>query len=175
MKKYTRRHYPLLLTVIFVIAAALSVPRGCVYGSTTDWLPQHIALAETIRAACAEQGTLLPAFLPLGGGSNGFLFSYYGYLRPDILLGCVLRRVPMLFLVIGYMLAGYLASVLLFYRLLLDDGQKEFAAFWGSMLFPHAQAGNVCQLYAVSARGASRGQAQEIRVGDAVSGAHILQ
>lgn len=135
MKTYTRRHYPLLLTVIFVTAAAASVPRGCVYGSTTDWLPQHIALAETIRAACAEQGTLLPAFLPLGGGSNGFLFSYYGYLRPDILLGCVLRRVPMLFLVIGYMLAGYLASVLLFYRLLLDDGQKEFAAFWGSVLF----------------------------------------
>ncbi len=135
MKKYTRRHYPLLLTAIFVIAAAASVPRGCVYGSTTDWLPQHIALAETIRAACAKQGTLLPAFLPLGGGSNGFLFSYYGYLRPDILIGCVLQRVPMLFLVIGYMLAGYLASVLLFYRLLLDDGQKEFAAFWGSVLF----------------------------------------
>ena len=102
MKKYTRRYYPLLLTAIFVIAAAASVPRGCVYGSTTDWLPQHIALAETIRAACAKQGTLLPAFLPLGGGSNGFLFSYYGYLRPDILIGCVLQRVPMLFLVIGY-------------------------------------------------------------------------
>lgn len=135
MRRYTRWHYPLLLTIIFVITAAASVPRGCVYGSTTDWLSQHIALAETIRAACLEQRTLLPAFLPLGGGSNGFLFSYYGYLRPDILLGCVLPEVPMPVLVIGYMLTGYLAAVLLFYRLLLADGHGEFMSFWGSVLF----------------------------------------
>ncbi len=121
--------------LFFLLAAVFSVPQGYIYGSTTDWFSQHAALAETIRNACLEQKTLLPEYLELGGGSNGFLFSYYGYLRPDIVLGCLLPGVPMLFILTAYMLAGYLASVLLFYRLLLADGSKDFLAFWGSVLF----------------------------------------
>lgn len=127
--------YPLLLTLLFLLATGLSVPEGYLYGSTTDWFSQHAALAETIRNACLEQKTLLPEYLELGGGSNGFLFSYYGYLRPDLVLGCLLPGVPMLYILTLYMLAGYLASVLLFYRLLLADGADEFMAFWGSVLF----------------------------------------
>ena len=110
---------PLLLTGLFILLIALSLPSGCVYGSNTDWLSQHAALAETIRNACLEQDTLLPDFLALGGGSNGFQFSYYGYLRPDILIGCLLPSVPMYQILIFYSLAGYLASVLLFYLLLI--------------------------------------------------------
>ena len=109
---------PLLLTGLFILLIALSLPSGCVYGSNTDWLSQHAALAETIRNACLEQNTLLPDFLALGGGSNGFQLSYYGYLRPDILIGCLLPSVPMYQILIFYSLTGYLASVLLFYLLL---------------------------------------------------------
>ncbi len=133
--KWQRWKYPLILAAAFLVTAGLSVPRGYVYGSTTDWFSQHAALAETIRTACLEQKTLLPEYLELGGGSNGFLFSYYGYLRPDILLGCLFADVPMLYLVTAYMLAGYLASVILFYRLLREEEIPEFLAFWGSMLF----------------------------------------
>lgn len=132
---YQRWRYPLLLIIAFVVVVCVSVPGGKVYGSTTDWFSQHVVLAETIRTACIEQGTLLPGYLPLGGGSNGFMFSYYGYLRPDILAGCLFPRVPMLYLVTGYMLLSYLACVLLFYELLLADGSREFMAFWGSVLF----------------------------------------
>ena len=103
MKKFI---CPLLLTGLFFLLILLSVPSGCVYGSATDWLSQHAALAETIRDACLEQKTLLPDFLALGGGSSGFQFSYYGYLRPDILLGCLLPAVPMYQIVIFYSLAG---------------------------------------------------------------------
>ena len=97
MKKFI---CPLLLTGLFFLLILLSVPSSCVYGSATDWLSQHAALAETIRDACLEQKTLLPDFLALGGGSSGFQFSYYGYLRPDILLGCLLPAVPMYQIVI---------------------------------------------------------------------------
>ena len=134
-KRHKRWIYPLLLTVAFLLTVRASVPFGSVYGSTTDWFSQHEALAETIRAECIGQKTLLPSFLPLGGGSNGFMFSYYGYLRPDIVAGCLLPWVSMRYLMTGYLLAVYLVSVLLFYRLLLCDGKDAFMAFWGSMLF----------------------------------------
>ena len=132
MKKFI---CPLLLTGLFFLLILLSVPSGCVYGSATDWLSQHAALAETIRDACLEQKTLLPDFLALGGGSSGFQFSYYGYLRPDILLGCLLPAVPMYQIVILYSLAGYLAGVLLFYLWLRREQLSETNAFLGSLLF----------------------------------------
>ena len=127
--------YPVLLTGLFALLIHLSLPAGCVYGSTTDWLSQHTALAETIRTAMQEQHTLLPAYLPLGGGSNGFQFSYYGYLRPDILIGCLLPAVPMYKIVIAYALGGCLLSVLLFYLLLRRHRLSGFDSFMGSVLF----------------------------------------
>ena len=127
--------YPVLLTGLFILLLQLSLPADCVYGSTTDWLSQHTALSETIRTAMREQHTLLPTWLSLGGGSNGFQFSYYGYLRPDVLIGCLLPSVPMYRIVIAYALGGYLASVLLFYLLLRRHGLSGFDAFMGSVLF----------------------------------------
>ena len=127
--------YPVLLTGLFALLIRLSLPAGCVYGSTTDWLSQHTALAETIRTAMLEQKTLLPTYLSLGGGSNGFQFSYYGYLRPDILLGCLLPAVSMYKIVIAYALGGYLLSVLLFYLLLRRHNLSGFDSFIGSVLF----------------------------------------
>lgn len=123
-KKY---FFPVLLAGLLTIFILLTVPNGYLYGSYTDWLSQHVRLAETIRSACLEQHTLTPAFLPIGGGSNGYLFSYYGYLRPDILIGCLFPSVPMVNFVIGYMLAGYFTSVLLCYAWLVSSNSR--AAF----------------------------------------------
>lgn len=127
--------YPMILAAIFLLLMGFSVSGGHLYGSNTDWLSQHVTLAETIRDACREQHTPAPAFLPLGGGSNGFMFSYYGYFRPDILIGCLLPQVPMIWIVTGYSLLGYLASVWLFYLWLSQCGHKGFMAFLGSLLF----------------------------------------
>lgn len=132
MKKLTA---PLCLTGLFILLIFLSTPEGCLYGSNTDWLSQHVALAETIRTACIEQNTLLPSILPLGGGSNGFQFAYYGFLRPDIVIGCLLPSVPMYQILIACSLIGYLASVLLFFLWLKRQSLSEFDAFLGSVLF----------------------------------------
>ena len=125
----------LLLTGLVLVLLFLTLPNGMVYGSNMDWLSQHAALAETIRDACREQGTLLPQVLPLGGGVNGFQFSYYGYLRPDILIGCLLPGVPMYRILIVYMCVGYLASVLLFDLFLRRELKSDAASFFGSVLF----------------------------------------
>ena len=132
MKKLTA---PLCLTGLFILLIFLSTPEGCLYGSNTDWLSQHVALAETIRTACLEQNTLLPSILPLGGGSNGFQFAYYGFLRPDVVIGCLLPSVPMYQILIACSLTGYLASVLLFFLWLKRQSLPEFDAFLGSVLF----------------------------------------
>lgn len=131
----TKWCYPILLAGLFVLLMLAIMPEDGVYGSVTDWFSQHAALAETIRTACVEQRTLLPSVLPLGGGSNGFQFAYYGYLRPDILLGCLFPQVPMLPILIGYTLAGYLAAVLLFYEWCRQELNSPSFSFLGSILF----------------------------------------
>lgn len=119
---------PLGLIVVYSILIMVSVPAGHVFGSHIDWLCQHIVLAETIRDACLAQHTLLPDWLELGGGSNGYQFAYYGFLRPDILLGCLLPQVSMNVLVIGYMLVVGLVSALLLYAwLFLECGRRDIA------------------------------------------------
>lgn len=79
MKKFSPYAFLSLLYGALVIWV---VPKGCVFGSQTDWLSQHVALAETIRTACLSQHTLLPDWIGLGSGANGFQFAYYGFLRP---------------------------------------------------------------------------------------------
>lgn len=132
MKKWI---YPLALIFLFFILIAISVPEGAVFGSNTDWLSQHAALAETIRGACLEQHSLLPSWIGLGGGSNGYQFAYYGFLRPDILIGCLLPHVSMIHILICYMLAVYLTSILLCYVWLRSEDMPPLSAFTGSVLF----------------------------------------
>ena len=132
MKKW---FYPVFLILLFIILVTAVIPAGCVYGSNTDWLSQHVTLAETIRNACLEQHTLLPSWIGLGGGSNGYQFAYYGFLRPDILIGCLLPQIPVMDIIIGYMMAVYLGSVLLVYIWLRTEQISPLRAWLGSMLF----------------------------------------
>ena len=132
MKKW---FWPISLILIFIILTVAIIPSGYVYGSNTDWLSQHVTLAETIRNTCLEQHTLLPSWINLGGGSNGYQFAYYGFLRPDILIGCLLPQVPMVNIIIVYMLAIYLGSVLLMFTWLRAEQASPLNAWLGSMLF----------------------------------------
>lgn len=127
--------YTSILIAVFVCLIGLILPKGCFYGSTTDWYNQHVTLAETIRKVCLQEKTLAPAWMTLGGGSNGFQFAYYGYYRPDIILGCLLPQVPMAFLIPLYALGCYLAAVLLMEYWLRLEGLSPFLSFFGSMLF----------------------------------------
>ena len=135
MKTTAKWLYPASLIVLFIILITAVIPDGAVYGSNTDWLSQHVTLAEAIRTACLEQHTLLPDWIGLGGGSNGYQFAYYGFLRPDLLIGCLLPQIPMVQILIGYMLSVYLCSVLLCYAWLRSEAFSPAAAWFGSILF----------------------------------------
>ena len=124
-----------ILVAVFVLLICLVWPDGCFYGSTTDWYNQHVTLAETIRNVCMQERTLAPSWISLGGGSNGFQFAYYGYYRPDIIIGCLFPQIPMTVLIPVYALSSYLAAVLLMQLWLRMKGMTPYAAFFGSMLF----------------------------------------
>lgn len=124
-----------ILVAVFVLLIRLVWPDGCFYGSTTDWYNQHVTLAETIRNVCMQERTLAPSWISLGGGSNGFQFAYYGYYRPDIIIGCLFPQIPMTVLIPVYALSSYLAAVLLMQLWLRMKGMAPYAAFFGSMLF----------------------------------------
>ena len=131
LKKH--KYYLLLLTALFFVLIYLFVPEGSVFGSNTDWMSQHATLAETLRDACLSQKTIFPDFLWIGGGSNAYEFSYYGYLRPDILIGCLLPQIPMIYILIACMMICVLVSGLLCYYFLLQNQMEPYMAFIGSV------------------------------------------
>lgn len=123
------------LALISLGMLALSRTPDCLPGSSCDWYSQYVSIAETMRRTFYETGTLFPGRLPLGGGANIYDFSYYGCLRPDVLIGCALPAVSMTAVITAYCTAGYTASALLFYRLLGKCGIENSARFWGAVLF----------------------------------------
>lgn len=61
-----------------------------IFGSNTDWLSQHVNIADYLRQLILDNKSIFPDFaFNLGAGQNIYNFSYYGLLRPDILLSCL--------------------------------------------------------------------------------------
>ncbi|MGL6202587.1 MAG: YfhO family protein [Lachnospiraceae bacterium] len=126
---------PLILLILAGILIILTFCQTGIFGSTCDWFTQHITLADTIRQTIYEQKTLFPSQLPIGGGTNIYNFAYYGYLRPDILIGCALPFLSMQTVITAYMIIGYLVSVLLFYRLMRALKIRIPYCFFGGIIF----------------------------------------
>lgn len=127
--------YPGLLFALAVLVVILTYIPGSLYGSACDWFAQHVSIAETMRQTFLAEGTLFPGQLPLGGGSNIYDFAYYGYLRPDVLIACLLPSVPMETIIEVYSIIGYICAVLLFYLLLKKMKASDEAALLGGVLF----------------------------------------
>lgn len=129
-----RAAHLLLSCLALLLALGPAAVRGEFFGYGSDWLSQHLPLAETLRSAMLDSGRLLPLYLHLGGGSSVYDFAYYGLLRPDILLGCLFSQVGMEYLLAGYSLAGIvLGTNLLFWwlrrRLRSEPSGARAAAF----------------------------------------------
>lgn len=137
MKKFSPYAF---LSLLYGALVVWVVPKGYVFGSQIDWLSQHVALAETIRTACLSQHTLLPDWIGLGSGANGFQFAYYGFLRPDVLVGCLLPALSMTTIFCGYTLLFGGLSVLLCYRWLRCEGHTPEMSVLCSVLFMTAGA-----------------------------------
>ena len=77
--------------------------QNLLFGNKVDWFNQHIIIADALRHAIREEGTIFPTYLShLMSGVNIYYFSYYGSLRFDVLLGALFINVKMIDLFIGY-------------------------------------------------------------------------
>lgn len=137
-----RAAHLLLSCLALLLALGPAAVRGEFFGYGSDWLSQHLPLAETLRSAMLDSGRLLPLYLHLGGGSSVYDFAYYGLLRPDVLLGCLFPQVGMEYLLAGYSLAGIvLGTNLLFWwlrRRLRGEPSGARAAAFAAMLYAAA-------------------------------------
>lgn len=134
-----RAAHLLLSCLALLLALGPAAVRGEFFGYGSDWLSQHLPLAETLRSTMLDSGRLLPLYLHLGGGSSVYDFAYYGLLRPDVLLGCLFPQVGMEYLLAGYSLAGIvLGTNLLFWwlrRRLRGEPSGTCAAAFAAVLY----------------------------------------
>lgn len=127
--------YPCLLTLIFILFLIFTIPSGCIYGSEGDWFSQHVALAEQFRQIFYETGRIFPDYTLLGGGSNIYDISYYGFLRPDVLISFLLPEIPMKYIISTYAILEMIAAINLCYIWLKRHVSAPFFAFLGALLF----------------------------------------
>lgn len=85
MKKKIDYNY--LIVILFCLVEVLLISsKNRIFGSTIDWLPQHIAFPDYFRQLFYKTHNFLPSFaFSLGAGQNIYNFSYYGLYNPLII------------------------------------------------------------------------------------------
>ena len=127
MKKF-QKFYPYILLTTFACCLIFIIwPKNVSFGSTTDWVQQHIKIADYFRTLFFNNGQPFPDYAAhLGGGVNIYALSYYGLFRPDVLISYLLPSIDMEHIVVAYILIEYIASVnLCFFWLKKHNIQKE--------------------------------------------------
>ena len=123
MKK--KHIYPyIFLTCLVLVMIVVIIPPQNIFGSNTDWLSQHVNIADSLRKLILDSNSIFPDFVfNLGAGQNIYNFSYYGLLRPDILISCLIPFVEMKDVIVAYMIFNLVVSTNLTYYWLK---QKQF-------------------------------------------------
>ncbi len=124
----------LVLGMFALVLMLLPMGAGNLFGSDGDWLSQHVAIAESLRQTMLSAHSVLPQWIGLGGGSSIYDFAYYGVLRPDVLLACLVPQIPMKYIISVYAMAGVMASGMLCYKWLKSLGKHEWTAVMGAVL-----------------------------------------
>ena len=134
MKKEKKMYVTLVL--FGLLLAILSIRLGYLYGSTTDFVNQHMTFAEYFRDLFYQTGSFNNQFsLALGAGQNIFNFAYYGLFNPLILIGYFMPRVSMTsYLIVLNILLLPIDGVLLF-TFLKSKTKKQEHAFLATLFF----------------------------------------
>ncbi|MGE5455936.1 MAG: YfhO family protein [Ignavibacteriales bacterium] len=107
----------LIISAITILMILLTTGINNLFGSTSDWLLQHIIFPDYFRNLFYETGKLFPNFaLNVGAGQNIYYLSYYGLLSPYILLSYMLPFIDMTYYLIVLnilivILSGFLCYV----------------------------------------------------------------
>lgn len=140
-RKNTQVFFPVTaLHFIFLTAAVLifvyfSVPEGKLFGSETDWYCQHVTLVDTMRRQFYATGDLFPDWISLGSGTNFYALSYYGFLRPDVLVSYLLPSVPVETVIQFYAVTEMAAGACLLYWWLFHKSLDRLYCLTGGFLY----------------------------------------
>lgn len=130
----TALHF-VLLTAAVLLFVYIAVPQGKLFGSETDWYCQHITIVDTMRKQFYATGNLFPDWTSLGSGTNFYTLSYYGFLRPDVLICYLLPSVPVEAVIQFYAVTEMAAGACLLYWWLLRHGMDRPYCLTGGFLY----------------------------------------
>lgn len=126
----------LILAGMVIFFVSCFVLRQGVFGSKIDWLNQHSVIPDYFRQQFYDTGKLFPEFAAnIGGGQNIYNFSYYGLYSPVILFSYLLPWVKMSDYIMAASVLSLAASVMLFYKWLLERKFSTRISFFVSVYF----------------------------------------
>lgn len=133
MTQKDKRYLCIIASVIILLISFLT--STYIFGNKIDWYSQHVVIADALRHAIRSEGTLIPTYLKqVMGGGNIYHFSYYGYLRPDILIGALLINVKMQTIIILYSIALMVLTGISCYLFLRKNCEDENICLFVSIL-----------------------------------------
>ena len=134
-----KRNY--LIIILFSLLLVLLFIFNGMFGSSVDFLSQHVVFPNYLREVFYSSGRIIPSFMPhIGSGQNVFNIAYYGLLNPIILFSYFFPFIKMTHYIIFSNIIIYIVSNLLFYRFIKDKFNNSlFLTFLfmlaGPMLF----------------------------------------
>jgi hypothetical protein len=124
------------ITYLFVFLFIYSIyNNGCLFGSNTDWISQHIVIPDYFRQLFYHNHQLIPSLaFNIGMGQNIFYFSYYGLLSPLILISYLFPSISMVTYIQIIAIIMLLISIFMLYHFIYDKYDTNIA-FIATILF----------------------------------------
>ncbi len=140
MKKHKKDIiYISILVLSFIVLSLYTIKGTYLFGSSTDWYSQHMAIPEYFRTLFYNTKDLLPDFaLNIGNGQNIYNFSYYGLLSPYILISFLLPWIKMSSILVFLIFVSVIASTILMYTFLRKHEFSEEVSFLSTLCFTFA-------------------------------------
>lgn len=131
-----KKDYIYLLSLFIITISLVFVLKGQhLFGNSVDWFNQHVTISDALRQAIRDEGTLFPTYLKnLMSGVNIYYFSYYGYLRPDVLLGALFINIKMIDIISAYSIFLMILTTISCYLFLRNHLKERPLCFFISLL-----------------------------------------
>ena len=123
----------LLLIIVNVLIILLLVGTN-IFGSTMDFLNQHIIFPEYLREQFYQTGKIIPSLTMFGAGENIYNIAYYGLLNPIILISYLFPFIKMIDYIIISNIILLILSNILFYKFVNNKFDTKIS-FTLSLLF----------------------------------------
>jgi hypothetical protein len=118
-----------IIIVLFSLFLVLFLSFKGVFGSSMDFLTQHIVFPNYLRELFYSTGKIIPSFMVnIGSGQNIFNIAYYGLLNPIILISYFFPFFKMLDYIVISNIILFILSNLLFYRF-IDSKFSKYSLF----------------------------------------------